>query len=129
MDISSARPSQTPAQHADRRRAGRLRVAAAALLVIAVLVAGVSYTIRIRSAQPTLEELIPGSNAARARQVGILIGPFGVSLIEAWEYLQQPGVEAIVIVGAAALVAAGCFRLATLLERSDPDAIESPRVE
>jgi hypothetical protein len=101
-------------------------MAGAALLVIAPLVAGVRYTAQIRSAQPTLEELIPGSNAARERQVGILIGPFGVSLIEAWEYLQRPGVEAVVIVGAAALVAIGCFRLATLLERPPPDSSVPP---
>jgi hypothetical protein len=121
VENRSADPSHTPRAHADRRRAARLRIAGAAVLVIALLVAGVRYTIQIRSAEPTLEELIPGSNAARARQVGILIGPFGVSLIEAWEYLQRPDIQAVATVGAGAIVAFGCFRLATLLERDPLD--------
>jgi hypothetical protein len=110
--------SVPPSHGADRRRAVRLRIAGAALLAAALLIAGVRYTIQIRSAEPTLEELIPGSTAARERQVGILIGPFGVSLIEAWEYLQRPGIQALVTVGAGAIAAIGCFRLATLLERA-----------
>ncbi len=114
-----------PPQHLDRRRAVGLRIAGAALLVVALVVAGARYTIQTRSAEPTLEELIPGSNAARERQVGILIGPFGVSLIEAWEYLQRPGIEAMLTVGAGAIVAIGCFRLATLLERAPLDALPS----
>jgi hypothetical protein len=123
VNSRSAHPSHTPGHRADRRRAVRLRIAGAALLVVALLVASVRYTIQIRSAEPTLEDLIPGSNAARERQVGILIGPFGVSLIEAWEYLQHPGVEAILTVGAGAIVAMGCFRLATLLERAPLDPL------
>ncbi|HEY2906701.1 MAG TPA: hypothetical protein VGJ29_12445 [Vicinamibacterales bacterium] len=122
MESRSEHPSHTPAVSSDRRRAVRLRIAGATLLAVALLVAGVRYTIHIRSTEPTLEELIPGSTAARERQVGILIGPFGVSLIEAWEYLQRPGIEALVTVGAGAIVAIGCFRLATLLERAPFDS-------
>ena len=115
-------PSHAPRERADRRRAARLRIAGAALLAVALLVAGVRYAIQMRSTEPTLEELIPGSTAARERQVGILIGPFGVSLIQAWEYLQRPGIQALVTVGAGAIVAIGCFRLATLLERAPLDS-------
>ena len=87
------------------------------ILVFGIAGAGLLYWMKIRYATPTLEELIPGSNAARARQVGIVIGTFGVSLLEGWEYLKRPGTEAILIVAVAALGALGCFRVATLLER------------
>jgi hypothetical protein len=77
---------------------------------------------KTRYAVPTLEELIPGSNAARARQVGIVIGAFGATLLEGWTYLERPGTEAILIVSTAALAALVCFRVATLLERYSDDA-------
>ncbi len=122
MENHPARPPH-PTADRDRRRAARLRVAGALLLAVALLVAAVRYAVQMRMAEPTLEELIPGSNAARARQVGILIGSFGVSLIEAWDYLQRPGIQAIVTVGAGAIVAIGCFHLATLLERAPHDSL------
>jgi formate-dependent nitrite reductase membrane component NrfD len=90
--------------------------------VLAVGGAGLLYWTKTRYAAPTLEELIPGSNAARARQVGIVIGTFGATLLEGWEYLERPGTEAILIVAIAALVALVCFRVATLLERYSDDA-------
>ena len=105
------------------RRAVRLRIIGTVLFVFALLIAGVRYAIQIRSAEPTLEEVIPGSNAARERQVGILIGSFGVSLLEVWEYLQRPEIQAIVTVGSGAIAAIGCFRVAALLERGP---VESP---
>jgi len=110
-----------PAPH--DRRAVRLRIIGAVLLVFALLVAGVRYAIQIRSAEPTLEEVIPGSNAARERQVGILIGSFGVSLLEAWDYLQRPEIQAIVTVGVGAIAEIACFRVATLLERAPVESL------
>ena len=74
-----------PDQRAARKQAARLRIAGVLILVFAIVVAGIWYWMETRSATPTLEELMPGSNAARARQVGILIGTFGVSLLQGWE--------------------------------------------
>ena len=110
-----------PDQRAARKQAARLRIAGVLILVFAIVVAGIWYWMETRSATPTLEELMPGSNAARARQVGILIGTFGVSLLQGWEYLQRPGTEAIILVAVAVLGALGCFRVAALLERYSDD--------
>jgi hypothetical protein len=116
-DRADALQALTPNQRTARQRAARLRIAGALILGLGIVGACVLYWIEIRSATPTLEELIPGSTAARERQVGILIGSLGVYLLEGWEYLQRPATEAIIIVGAAALVALGCFHVAALIAR------------
>jgi hypothetical protein len=117
IDPADALQALTPNQRAARQRIARLRIAGVLILGLGIVGACVLYWIDMRSASPTLEELIPGSTAARERQVGILIGSLGVYLLEGWENLQRPGTEAIIIVGVAARVALGCFHVAALLAR------------
>jgi hypothetical protein len=59
--------------------------------------------------------LAPGSTAAKERQVAILIGGFGVYLLEGWAYLQRPDAQAIMLIAVAGLTAYVCFRIAALL--------------
>ena len=115
-DPADALRAPTPGQR-DTQRAARLRIVGMLILVFAIVGAGVLYWIETRSATLTLEELSPGSTAARERQVGILIGSLGVYLLEGWAYLRRPGTEAIIIVVAAALAALACFYVAALLAR------------
>lgn len=91
-----------------------------------VLVCGVAgaclfYWIEARSAGPTMDELMPGYSRTRARQVGILMGNFGVTLMEWLDALKDPGTQAILIAAAAALVALVCFRVAWLMDLPQPD--------
>jgi hypothetical protein len=106
-----------PDSRAVRRQAARLRIVATLILVVGVAGAGVLYWIKTRDAAPTLEDLMPGSTAARERQVGIMLGTLGVNLLEGWAYLQRPGSEAILIIAVAVVVALGCFRIAWVLEQ------------
>jgi hypothetical protein len=115
-DPADALRAPTPGQRA-AQRADRLRIAGMLILVFAIVGASVLYWIETRSATPTLEELSPGSTAARERQVAILIGSLGVYLLEGWAYLRRPGTEAIMIVVVAVLAALGCFYVAALLAR------------
>jgi hypothetical protein len=116
-DVTDTKRPLTPYER-DARLAGRLRIAGALVLAIGIVSAGLVYWIKTRSAHATLEDLMPGSAAERNRQIAILIGNFGLYLLQGWEYLQRPDAQAFVIVGGAALVALVCFRVAGLLARS-----------
>jgi len=60
-----------------------------------------------------------GFNRAEHRQMGQLFGRMG-NLIDDWsDDLKQPGTQAILIVVAAILIAAGLFYIARLMEVND----------
>jgi hypothetical protein len=98
-------------------RPARLRMIGLFVLVFGMAGACLFYWIETRSATPTVAELIPGSAEAQARQIGILMGPFGLMLSGWVNVLERPGTEAIIIAAVSALVALGYFRAARL--RSD----------
>lgn len=72
--------------------------------------------------EPTIEELLPGLRAARARQTGLLYGHAVLSLWEVWQDLKEPAGEATVVAASGALGAALCFRVAWLKRRGDAES-------
>jgi len=98
------------------RRARRLRIVGIIVLVLGVGGAGLVYWLRTRSANLNDDLSMVGFNRAEQRQMGQLYGKMGL-LIEKWsDDLKQPGTKAILIVAVSALMAAGCFYFARLLE-------------
>jgi len=89
----------------------RLRIAARVVLVCGVLAAIIFYWIRSRDAALEVDELAAGYLRARDRQLGQLMGPLGVAMNQWMDFLQQPFVEALLIVACAAAVAWICMRL------------------
>ena len=90
-------------------------------LAVILAVAGTRYILQTRAAGPTTEDLMPGSEAARARQVSILIGSFGESAVELWRFVQEPATQAVIVVAAAVAGTLLSFRVATLIERYADD--------
>jgi len=91
--------------------AERLRITARVVLVCGVAAAIVFYWIRSRNTAPEVDELAAGYLKARDRQLGQLMGPLGVAMSQWLDFLQQPSVEALLIVACAAAVAWICIRL------------------
>ena len=106
MDNASARRDSTG------RESAQLRVIGIVVLVMGILGAGVFYVIETRYAKPTMNELMPGYARQEARQIGMLMGTFGVQMLEWRDALERPGTEAVLIAAASALVALACFRAA-----------------
>jgi len=65
-----------------------------------------------------MDELMPGYSRARSRQIGIMMGDLGVTLMAWLDALEQPGTQAVLIAAVSALAALICFRVAGLLDRS-----------
>jgi peptidoglycan/LPS O-acetylase OafA/YrhL len=106
-----------PHQIVARTRARRVRRVASLTLALVLIVAGTRYVLQTRAAGPTVEDLMPGSEAARARAASILIGSFGESLVEGWRFMQEPAPQALLLVAAAIAGTLFSFRVATLIER------------
>ncbi|MDE3154310.1 MAG: hypothetical protein KGN76_04370 [Acidobacteriota bacterium] len=104
-----------------RRLRDRFRAAAFIVLIVGVVGAGLLYWLETRSAQPSMEELMPGYTKMNDRQMGILFGQTGVFLSDGLDKLKQPGVQAIILVVAALLIAWGCFHVSRLLDQSQED--------
>jgi hypothetical protein len=105
----STPPVTTPSP-AERRR--RLRRAGWLVLAAGLLGAGLIYWIQTRHAEPSIDDLLPGSMLARRRQVGILYGTIGLMGLEWREGLTRPDTQAVLVFVACALIALACFRLA-----------------
>lgn len=102
-----------------RRVPRRLRMMGVVLLVAGVGAAGLVYWIETYRAEPSIEELLPGTTAANSRQVGLLYGHGVQSLWEVYQDLKQPGGQALMVAAVAGLAAAGCFRVAWLRDQPD----------
>ena len=86
------------------------------VLVLGIGGAGILYWLRTRSPDFSNDLSMVGYNRAETRQMGRLYGKSGL-LIEQWSNdLKQPGTQAIIIVVFSALISAGCFYFARLLE-------------
>jgi hypothetical protein len=105
----------------------RLRIIAAVVLLLGIVGAEVIY-LRGRSADGSDDASMLGYDKAQARQVGTLYGQQGVIVQEWSDDLKQPGTQAGIVVGAAALVAGGCFYVARLLE-NDVDPADSKNAQ
>jgi hypothetical protein len=104
----------------------RLRVAAVLLLTLGLAGACLFYRVETRSPAPTIDDLMPGYSRARSRQIGIMMGDLGVTLMAWLDALKEPGTQALLIAGVSGLAAWICFRLARLLDRPIPDAHPVP---
>ena len=101
--------------------ANRLRFIASGVLVLGLTAAYVFYRVQSQSQAPTMDDLLPGYSDRRARQTGILMGGFVVSLLQGAETLKEPIAQAWIIAGASVLVALCCFRVAWLMDRPADD--------
>jgi hypothetical protein len=89
------------------------------VLALGIGGAGSLYWLRTRSPDLMDDLSMIGYNRAQTRQMGQLYGKSGL-LIEQWsEDLKQPGTQAILIALFSAVIAAGCFYLARLLDDDD----------
>jgi len=101
--------------------ANRLRFIGSGVLVLGLTAAYVFYRVRSQSLAPTMDDLLPGYSERRARQTGILMGGFVVSLLQGADKLKEPATQALIIAGASVLVALCCFRVAWLMDRTADD--------
>jgi hypothetical protein len=104
---------------ASKRRARRFRIAGIVVLVLGIIGAGLVYWLGTRAADLSDDPAMAGYDQPEERQMGILYGKQG-ELIEDWSNdLKQPGTQAVIIVAAAALAAAGCFYFAHLWDEDE----------
>lgn len=102
-----------------RRIARQLRVFGRLVLVVSLLAAGRMAWAEWRRTEPTIEELMPGTAAAEARQIGVMDGLFARDVWNVWTDVSQPYPAAALISVFGLLVLWGCNRLA---RRHDADA-------
>src|SRR5262245_3556007 len=102
-----------------RRTARRLRAIGVGVFAAGILAAGLTYWLETRYAQPSIEDLLPGSRAAAARQNGLLYGRGIESLLEVYHDLKEPGGQALLIALGSVAGAAICFRAAWVREHGD----------
>jgi hypothetical protein len=105
----------------------RLRAIGILVLVVGMAGAGLFYWVEARSAARTMDDLMPGYSQARSRQIGIMMGDLGVTLMEWLDALKDPRTQAIIIAAASALAALACFRVARLLDPPQRDEPGPPR--
>ena len=112
---------KTPSPDSSSKQSARLRIIGVIVLLLGIGSACIVYWIGIRSADLSDDPSMVRDNIAASRQMGILYGKMGL-LIEDWsDELKRPGTQAIIIAGAATLVALGCFYFARLLDNDDVD--------
>ena len=98
-----------------------LRFIGSGVLVLGLTAAYLFYRARSQSLAPTMDDLLPGYSERRARQTGILMGGFVVSLLQGFDKLKEPDTQALIIAGVSVLVALCCFRVAWLMDRPADD--------
>jgi hypothetical protein len=111
--------SQRAARERIVRKRRRVRSIAFAIMALGVIVAGYVYWLGIHPAQPSLEDLLPGSKRLTQRQVGLLYGHSGQIVYEWMQDARRPEVKALIILLGAAISAYLYVRL------SGSDAHES----
>ncbi len=98
----------SPARH---RFAGWVILAAGFAVAIAL------YVVRSRSADPTMDDTIAlGYTRSMQHDMGVMMGHFGVMLTTWQNALATPAGEAALVMVAAVLMAAFCFRVAWVAE-------------
>ena len=121
----AANDKQSGPQKSFKRRASRLRWIGFIVLVAGIVAAGLVYWLGTRSPDLSADLSMQGFNRAEQRQMGQLYGKSGL-MIEKWvDDLKQPGTQATLIAVFSALVFAGCFYFARLLDVDDPPPAES----
>jgi hypothetical protein len=104
------------------------RLRAIAVLVVAFGVGGASlfYWLQTRHAGPTMDDLMPGYTRKRERQMGIMMGSLGMTMMEWMDALKEPRTQAIIIAAVSVLVALALLRVASLMDRPHDHAAAPP---
>ena len=90
-------------------RTERLRGIGVLVLVLGIVGACLFYWIQTLPGSPSsLDALLPDDSQAQARQIGIMMGTFGVMMLGWGNALQRPGTQAVIIVASSVLVARSC---------------------
>jgi hypothetical protein len=97
--------------------ARRLRLAGT--IVLAGGLAGAGFLYWTASRASSIDDLMPGYADKSARQTGIIMGSFVVTLLGWADALKDPATQAVVVAVASILVALVCFRLAWLVHVPD----------
>jgi hypothetical protein len=95
-----------------------LRRVAAAVLLLGLTAAAATYWIETARAQPTLEDLYPGSNRAERRQLGQMFGPSYLTVIDLGDDLLSPSGQALMVAAASCLAAGICRRAARFADEA-----------
>ena len=101
------------------RNSARLKTVGVFVLLLGLASAGLVYW---TSAPPQdLSDDMPTARTSKkaARAVEVNFGQMGLVMNDLWEDLQDPGTQALIIMGASILVASGCFYFARLQPRRD----------
>lgn len=107
---------------ASPRESVRLRVIGTLILACGVLGAGLFYLVEAPSAAPTIDDSIAlGYTRAQDHQMGLMMGHFGLMLMDWQDTLDHPAAQAILIVAVAGLIAAYFFRAAHVLDEEEQD--------
>ena len=99
-----------------RRRVRRYRRIGIIVLLVGIVMAGVVYWRGTREVNLADDPAMTGFNRGEARQMAVLYGTQGELIEELTTWLKQPGTQAVLIAIAAAIVAAGSFYFARILE-------------
>ena len=83
--------------------------------------AGAVYWLGSRPPDYSADPSMVGFRRSEERQMGMLYGKQGQLIEDFNESLKQPGTQALLIVVAAAVAAAGCFYFARILEEEARD--------
>ena len=98
------------------RRARRYRISAMVVLLLGLVSAGAVYWLQSSAPDYSDDPAMLGFNRSEERQLGMLYGKQGQLIEDLNNSLKDPGTQAILIIIAAAVVAAGCFHIARILE-------------
>ncbi len=104
------------------KKSEQFRAIGTLILVCGVAGACVYYFVNARAAGPSMDDLLPGYTRARTREVGIMMGQFGVIMTDWTDALAQPGMQAVLIAGVCALIALYFFRAAWVMDDADRHA-------
>jgi hypothetical protein len=101
------------------RRARRFRITGVIVLVLGIVGAGIIYWLGTRSPDLSGDLSMAGYDKPAERQMEILYGKQGEMIEDFANDLKRPGMQAVIILVAATLVAIGCFYFARLSDDDD----------
>jgi hypothetical protein len=124
--VTTADQNNSPSSAA-HRRVWRYRIAGVVILLLGVASAGVVFWLGSRAPDLSDDPSMIGFNRAEERQMAMLYGKQGQMIEDLKNWLKQPNTQAVLIVVAAGIVAAGCFYVARVLEEeAREDAVDPP---
>jgi hypothetical protein len=121
-DTKSTDASRAAAQ----TRARRCRIGAVISLLLGVISAGLVYWLEPREPDYSDDPSMLGFNRAAHQQMAVLYGKQGQLIEDLDDSLKQPGTQAILIIVASAIIAAGFFYFARMLECEATAAAADP---